>query len=162
MVRMKTAVLFDRSLMMGATVAKAASSQISALEEFGINVGKAFQVQDDILGSFGDEAKLGKSVSGDIREGKRTMLVFEAYKRGNTDQKRKLDELLGKEGMTDDEVNRVRDIFRETGALEATQKWMSDLLTTGQIALDKAEPPLIPKYKEFLIGLSDFLIQRDY
>ena len=64
--------------------------------------------------------------------------------------------------MTDDEVNRVRDIFRETGALEATQKWMSDLLTTGQIALDKAEPPLIPKYKEFLIGLSDFLIQRDY
>jgi len=162
MVRMKTAVLFDRSLMMGATVAKASSSQISALEEFGVNVGKAFQVQDDILGSFGDEAKLGKSVSGDIREAKRTMLVFEAYKRGSTDQKRELDELLGKEGMTDDEVNRVRDIFRETGALEATQKWMSDLLTTGQAALDKAEPPLIPKYKEFLIGLSDFLIQRDY
>ena len=162
MVRMKTAVLFDRSLMMGAAIAKASDSQVAALEEFGINVGKAFQVQDDILGSFGDEEKLGKSSSGDIREGKKTMLVFEAYERANPDQKKELDVLLGKEGMSDAEVDRVRDIFRETGALEATQKWMSELLTSGQTALDKAEPPLIPKYKEFLIGLSDFLIQRDY
>ncbi len=162
MVRMKTAVLFDRSLMMGATVAKASESQIMALEEFGINVGKAFQVQDDILGSFGDEDKVGKSSSGDIREGKKTLLVFESYRLGNASQKKELDELLGKEGMTDDEVDRVRDIFKETGALESTQKKMSELLTTGQMSLDRADPPLIPKYKEFLIGLSDFLIQRDY
>ncbi|MGY5874337.1 MAG: polyprenyl synthetase family protein [Candidatus Thorarchaeota archaeon] len=162
MVRMKTAVLFDRSLMMGAAIARASDSQLKALEEFGINVGMAFQVQDDILGSFGDEAKVGKSSSGDIREAKKTMLVFEAYERANHNQKKELDELLGKEGMTEDEVNRVRDIFRETGALEVTQKRMSELLTSGQAALDKAEPPLIPKYKKFLIGFSDFLVQRDY
>ncbi|MHA1957617.1 MAG: polyprenyl synthetase family protein, partial [Candidatus Thorarchaeota archaeon] len=162
MVRMKTAVLFDRSLMMGAAIAKASDSQLKALEEFGINVGKAFQVQDDILGSFGDEVIIGKSASGDIREAKKTMLVFEVYERANHDQKKELDELLGKEGMTDEEVDRVRDMFRETGALEATQKRMSELLMSGQAALDKAEPPLIPKYKEFLIGLSDFLIQREY
>ena len=54
MVRMKTAVLFDRSLMMGAAVARATESQLNALEEYGIKVGKAFQIQDDILGSFGD------------------------------------------------------------------------------------------------------------
>jgi geranylgeranyl diphosphate synthase type I len=162
MVRMKTAVLFDRSLMMGAAIAKATESQVAALEEFGMKVGNAFQIQDDILGSFGDEAKTGKSSSGDIREAKKTMLVFEAYARGTPDQKKELDDLLGKEGMTEAEVDRVREIFHESGALEVTQKRMSDLLTSGQAALDKAEPTLVPKYKEFLIGLSDFLIQRDF
>jgi geranylgeranyl diphosphate synthase type I len=162
MVRMKTAVLFDRSLMIGAAIARATESQVKALEEFGVNVGKAFQVQDDILGSFGDEAKTGKSSSGDIREAKRTLLVFEAYERASPEHRKDLDELLGKPEMSDEEVERVRDIFRETGALESCQKQMGELLNTGQEALKKAQPPLVLKYKEFLIGLSDFLIQRDF
>ncbi|MFW9963554.1 MAG: polyprenyl synthetase family protein [Candidatus Sifarchaeia archaeon] len=162
MVRMKTAVLFDRSLMMGAAMARASQSQLKALEEFGIKVGQAFQVQDDFLGSFGDEEKLGKSVSGDIREGKKTMLVFEAYAKADAGQRNELDNLLGKSDITDGEIERVRELFRETGALESTQKKMIELLTTGQKALDKAEPALDSKYKEFLIGLSNFLIQRDF
>ena len=162
MVRMKTAVLFDRSLMMGAAIARATESQLKALEEFGINVGKAFQVQDDILGTFGDEEKLGKSVSGDIREGKKTLLVFETYAMANKQQRNELDGLLGKPGITDNEIERVRELFRQTGALESAQNKMTELLTTGQQALGKAEPPLDSKYKEFLIGLSDFLVQRDF
>lgn len=162
MVRMKTAVLFDRSLMMGAAAARATESQLKALEEFGIKVGQAFQVQDDILGSFGAEEKLGKSVSGDIREGKKTMLVFEAYARVDDRQRKELDHLLGKPGITDQEIERVRELFRKTGALESTQNKMTHLLHAGQKALDKAEPPLDKKYKEFLIGLSDFLVQREF
>jgi geranylgeranyl pyrophosphate synthase len=162
MVRMKTAVLFDRSLMMGAAVARATESQLNALEEFGVKIGQAFQMQDDILGSFGDEEKLGKSASGDIREAKKTMLVFKAYAKADVKQREELDSLLGKPDITDQEIERVRDLFRETGALEATQKIMTDLLTTGQKALDKAKPALDNKYKEFLIGLSDFLVQRDF
>jgi len=162
MVRMKTAVLFDRSLMMGAAAARATEFQLKALEEFGIKVGQAFQVQDDILGSFGDEEKLGKSVSGDIREGKKTMLVFEAYAKANVKQRKELDSLLGKSDITDTEIERVRELFRETGALESTQRKMIELLTTGQKALDKAKPSLDNKYKEFLIGLSNFLVQRDF
>ncbi|MHA2353068.1 MAG: polyprenyl synthetase family protein [Candidatus Thorarchaeota archaeon] len=162
MVRMKTAVLFDRSLMMGAAVAKATESQLEALGEFGIKVGQAFQMQDDILGSFGDEEKLGKSASGDIREAKKTMLVFEAYAKADAKQREELDSLLGKSDITDQEIERVRELFRETGSLDATQKIMIDLLTTGQKALDKAKPVLDKKYKEFLIGLSDFLVQRDF
>lgn len=162
MVRMKTAVLFDRSLMMGAAVARATESQLSALEEFGIKVGKAFQIQDDILGSFGDEEKLGKSSSGDIREGKKTMLVFEVYAKADAKQREEFDRLLGKSGITDDEIERVRELFRETGALESTKKKMTELLTSGQKALDNAKPALDANYKEFLIGLSDFLVQRDF
>jgi len=162
MVRMKTAVLFDRSLMMGAAMARATESQLYALEEFGIKVGQAFQIQDDILGSFGDEEKTGKSTSGDIREGKKTMLVFETYKKATPDQRKEFDALLGKEGMSDEEVDRVRAIFQDTGALKACQELMEHLLTTGQAALDKAEPALNPKYKNFLIEMSNFLVQRDY
>ncbi len=162
MVRMKTAVLFDRSLMMGAAVARATQSQLDALEEFGIKVGKAFQVQDDILGSFGDEKKLGKSSSGDIREAKKTMLVFEVYAKATPDQRKEFDKLLGKSDITEKEIERVRELFRETGALESTQKKMNELLDSGQAALDKAEPALDEKYKKFLIGLSDFLVQRDF
>jgi geranylgeranyl diphosphate synthase type I len=122
----------------------------------------AFQVQDDILGSFGDEEKVGKSSSGDIREGKKTMLVFEVYANANAKQREEFDRLLGKSDITEKEVERVRDLFRETGALESTQKKMTELLTSGQEALNKAEPALDSKYKEFLIGLSDFLVQRDF
>ena len=159
---MKTAVLFDRSLMMGAAVARATESQLNALEEFGIKVGKAFQIQDDILGSFGDEEKLGKSSSGDIREAKKTMLVFEVYAKASPEQRKEFDNLLGKADITEKEIERVRDLFRETGALESTRKKMTELLTSGQQALDNAEPALDSKYKEFLIGLSDFLVQRDF
>jgi geranylgeranyl pyrophosphate synthase len=162
MVRMKTAVLFDKSLVMGATIARASEAQIEALKEFGVKVGQAFQVQDDILGSFGDEEKTGKSTSGDIREGKKTMLVFEAYCRSTPEQRQILDDLLGKDGMTEQEVGQVRSVFRDSGALEACQQMMDYLLTAGQKALDKASPPFSPRYKEFMVAMSDFLIQRDY
>ena len=143
-------------------MARATESQLYALEEFGIKVGQAFQIQDDILGSFGDEEKTGKSTSGDIREGKKTMLVFETYKKATPEQREEFDALLGKEGMSNEEVDRVRAIFQDTGALKACQELMEHLLTTGQAALDKAEPALNPKYKNFLIEMSNFLVQRDY
>ncbi len=162
MVKMKTAVLFERSLMMGAVMARGTKSQLAVLEDFGLKVGQAFQVQDDILGSFGDEATTGKSTSGDIREGKKTYLVFETYEKATPKQRKELDDLLGKGEMTDEEVQRVKNIFNKSGALKACQERMQDLLKSGQEALDKAEPPLTARYKEFLIGISNFLVQRKY
>ena len=162
MVRMKTAVLFEKALLIGAAIAEATQSQLTALSEFGVKVGQAFQIQDDILGSFGDVSVTGKSVDGDIREAKKTMLVFEAYKLVDPNQKKVLDELLGKHDMPDEDVERVRSVFIDSGALNSTKKLMEELLTSGQAALDKAEPALIPEYKDFLIELSNFLTKRDY
>jgi len=159
---MKTAVLFERSLMMGAAMARATKSQLAALEEFGLKAGQAFQVQDDILGSFGDEARTGKSTSGDIREGKKTYLVFETFEKATPEQRKDLDDLLGKGGMTDEEVQRVKNIFTKSGALEACRDRMQELLKSGQGALDKAEPSLTKRYKEFLVDISNFLAQRNY
>ncbi|MHA1906456.1 MAG: polyprenyl synthetase family protein [Candidatus Thorarchaeota archaeon] len=162
MIQMKTAVLFFKSLSIGAIIAKATESQLNALHEFGLKVGQAFQMQDDILGSFGDEATTGKSTDGDIKEGKKTMLLLQSYIHANPEQKGVLDALVGKEGISDDEVEKVRNTFKESGGFDATNKLMETMLAEGQAALDNAEPPLTPKYKDFLLALSDFLTKRNY
>ncbi len=162
MVAMKTAVLFEKSLLMGATLANATESQLNALQEYGIKVGQAFQMQDDILGTFGDEEITGKPADGDIREGKKTMLVILAYRNANEEQRNLLENLLGKEGMNDDEVEQVRQLFRDTGALRETEDLMMDLLGKGQDALEATIPPLIERYKNFLLNLSQFLVERKY
>ena len=162
MVRMKTAVLFEKALQMGAVMAGGTESQIESLGTFGLMSGQAFQVQDDILGTFGDETVTGKPTDGDIREGKKTMLVIQAYKLASPEQKQVLDDLLGKDEMTTEEVENVRQVFRDCGALETTQNIMNEFLESAQNALDSTEPPLTPKYKEFLIELSNFLVERTY
>lgn len=161
MIRLKTAVLFENSMQMGATIARATQSQIDGLQEFGMKVGQAFQMQDDVLGSFGDESVTGKAADGDIREGKKTMLVIESYRRGSSEQKKTLDNMLGMKDINDRQVEQVRRVFRDSGALKATQDTMRKLLLAGQKALETS-PPLTPKYKAFLIGLSSFLVERNY
>ncbi|RDE13719.1 MAG: hypothetical protein C4K49_08280 [Candidatus Thorarchaeota archaeon] len=161
MIRMKTAVLFEDSLLMGATIAQATQPQLDGLREFGTKVGQAFQVQDDILGSFGDESITGKAVDGDIKEGKKTMLVIESYRRGTPEQKKTLDEHLGRSDLAKEDVEQVKAVFKDSGALKATQDLMRKLLTTGQKALE-TKPPLLPKYKRFLLDLSAFLVERNY
>jgi len=160
MVSLKTAILFEKSLVMGAIMAKAEESQIKALGTFGVKVGQAFQMQDDILGSFGDESVTGKPADGDIHEGKKTMLVIQAQLLGNSEQKKELDCLIGKPDMTKAEVDQVRDLFRKTGALDKTQEIMETLLQEGQSALVTVDPPLNQVQKEFLLALSEFLTKR--
>jgi geranylgeranyl diphosphate synthase type I len=162
MVYRKTATLFQKALQMGATIAGASEAQLDAFSQFGIKVGRAFQMQDDIIGSFGDEAVTGKSTSGDIREAKKTMLLIQALRRSNPEQKKTLESLLGKEDMTDDEVDMVRTVFRDSGALEATEAIRDKLLQEAQDALKNADPPLDPEYLEFLIKLSEFLTTRAF
>ncbi|MFX1331299.1 MAG: polyprenyl synthetase family protein [Promethearchaeota archaeon] len=162
MVYRKTATLFQKALQMGATVAGATDSQLEAFSEFGTKVGQAFQMQDDILGSFGEEEVTGKSAEGDIREAKKTMLLIKALELSNPEQRNILQDLLGKEGMKGVDVESVRSIFRESGALNATEEIRDRLLNEAQFALKNATPPLDPQYLEFLLELSVFLTTRAF
>jgi geranylgeranyl diphosphate synthase type I len=162
MIRMKTAVLLEKSLLMGGAMARGTESQMRALSEYGVKVGQAFQIQDDILGSFGDESVTGKASDGDIREGKKTMLVIEAFRLGRDEHKKTLQRLLGNEHVTTKEVEKVRNVFRDSGALDSAEKIMNRLLHEGQAALDKAQPPFNEPYKQFLFDISEFLVKRNY
>ncbi len=162
MIRMKTAILLEKALLIGGILGRASSSQLDALSEFGVKVGQAFQIQDDILGSFGDEELTGKAADGDIKEAKKTMLVIQAAHLCNSTQHERLTQLLGKDGITDEEIQEVRNIFRDSGALDAAGQLMNRLLHEGQKALDRANPPFDDTYKQYMLDLSDFLVKRDY
>ncbi|TFG28175.1 polyprenyl synthetase family protein [Candidatus Thorarchaeota archaeon] len=162
MIRLKTAALLEKSLLMGGAIGRATESQMNALSEYGIKVGQAFQIQDDILGSFGDESVTGKAADGDIKEGKKTMLLLEALRLCTPQQKEILEKYLGNDKITPTEAEKVRDVFRSSGALDSARDLMTTLLNEGITSLENAEPPLNEKYKEFMIDLSNFLVKRDY
>ncbi|MFS0867715.1 polyprenyl synthetase family protein [Microbacterium sp. 179-B 1A2 NHS] len=104
-------------LLLGATLAGAASHQYDSLSRFGHPIGLAFQLRDDVLGVFGDSAVTGKPVGDDLREGKRTLLV--AYTRAELGRgtKRVFDELIGEPDLTPEQVGFLQQTMVDTGAL---------------------------------------------
>lgn len=124
MIRLKTSVLIAASLKIGAIVGGASDDIAQKLYDYGLNIGLAFQIQDDYLDSFGDEATFGKKIGGDILEGKKTYLLIKALENGSAEQKEILTNLIN-----------LRDI---DGAEKiATIKSIYHALDIPQLAQDK-------------------------
>lgn len=114
MAALKTAAYsFECPLQAGATLAGANTDVVKALGNFGRDIGTAYQLVDDLLGVFGDESLTGKSVLGDLREGKGTILM--AFARGCSAWG-ELSELVGSPELTLDQAERARSILQECGA----------------------------------------------
>lgn len=94
MITLKTAVLLGASLKIGAQVANASPADAHHLYEFGKNIGIAFQIQDDILDSFGETAAVGKMIGGDIAANKKTLLLIELLASVHKDDKKLLEQLM--------------------------------------------------------------------
>ena len=116
----------QRPLLIGAALAGADDQQLGALTDFGHPVGMAFQLRDDVLGVFGDEAVTGKPSGDDLREGKRTVLVAFARERLERSARRILDELLGDPGLDDEQIAFLQRTIVETGALERVEQLIID------------------------------------
>lgn len=114
---------FSEPLMVGAVLASANKKQLLLqLKKFGENIGIAFQIQDDILGIFGDEKEAGKSVRSDISEGKITFLFIHAKENADKNQRMILSRYYGKKNFIGAEAERIKNIFIQTGALKHTQE----------------------------------------
>jgi geranylgeranyl diphosphate synthase type II len=114
MERLKTAVYsFECPLQAGAILAGANEETVATLAAFGRDIGIAYQLVDDLLGVFGTESETGKTTKGDLREGKRTVLIAYATSAPGWDA---LAPLLGKPDLTDDEAATLRDHLTECGA----------------------------------------------
>jgi len=146
-------------LHLGAILGGCKQDILKGISKYSIPVGIAFQIQDDILGIFGDEKKLGKEVGSDIEEGKITILVVKAREKANKEQKKILDKILGKKDLTLGEIELFRKVIRETGSLEYAQKLSLGYIEKGKKALDKIE--MKKETKDFLLGMADYMIQRD-
>lgn len=116
-----TAYTIERPLHLGAALAGASQSVFDAYSAFGVPLGEAFQLRDDLLGVFGDEHETGKPAGDDIREGKRTVLIALAQERGSTADRTMLDELVGNHALGADGIIAVRDILERTGAREEVE-----------------------------------------
>lgn len=122
MIEYKTAVLVGAAMKMGAIVAETSCENANLIYEFGLNLGIAFQLQDDYLDAFGDPKTFGKQVGGDIIENKKTYLYLKAIEFATAEEKEQLLHLFSiQPNENTDKINSVKEIFNQTGASEATQ-----------------------------------------
>ena len=123
MIEYKTAVLVAAAMKMGAIVADASEENSDLIYDFGLNLGLAFQLQDDYLDAFGDPLTFGKQVGGDIIENKKTYLYLKAKEFSSPEQKEELMHLFSIQPVdTADKVESVKVVFEKTGASKATQE----------------------------------------
>ena len=122
MIEYKTAVLVAAAMKMGAIVAKTSETEADLIYDFGLNLGLAFQLQDDYLDAFGDPETFGKQVGGDIIENKKTYLYLKALEFSSKEKASELEQLftLQLENNTE-KIETAKAIFNESGASKTTQ-----------------------------------------
>lgn len=162
MIKMKTAALLEASVEMGAILGGGSEEQVQALKEYSVLVGQAFQIQDDILGTFGDEEETGKPTDGDIKEGKKTALVVYALEAAGPMELSVLRSVLGKRDASPSEVEKVRKVFLDTGALEKARETAIKLKDEAKKKIKSLKPPLVKEAEEYFLGLADFVVERIY
>lgn len=158
MIRLKTAVLLGGSLGVGALIGNASAEDVQHLYDFGVNLGVAFQLQDDILDVYGDAEKFGKQVGGDILANKKTFLLLTALELADGDAEIELKHWLAKDGG-DDKVIAVTGIFNRLGILQRAQQKMDDLYREAMQHLDAI--PVPQERKSMLRDLAMMLMQRE-
>jgi geranylgeranyl diphosphate synthase type I len=123
---------FLQPLQFGMLLAGSADAQLPLVRDYAMNLGLAFQITDDIIGTFGEESKSGKSSKDDLAEGKITILVSRALQEGTAEQKKTLLAALGNHKLTNEQHEACKQIMRDTGALEYARD-MAD--THAQVAI---------------------------
>jgi geranylgeranyl diphosphate synthase type I len=138
--RFKTAkYTVERPLHLGAALAGGTPEVLAAYTAYGIPVGEAFQLRDDVLGVFGDPGQTGKPAGDDLREGKRTALVALAVERGDDAERATVERLLGDPGLDEDGVAALREVIRGTGALDVVEGLIAERVEAALGALARAE-----------------------
>jgi geranylgeranyl diphosphate synthase type I len=125
-------------LVIGALLATDDGDVIEPLEAYGVALGEAFQMRDDILGTFGDEAETGKDRDGDVREGKQTVLLAKARAAADDAQRLVLDTWVGNADVSPGDVDLVRRVMVDTGALGETEKLLESLAHQARDAIETA------------------------
>ncbi|WP_222853345.1 polyprenyl synthetase family protein [Fodinicola acaciae] len=129
----------ERPLHLGGALAGASTGLLASYSGYGLPLGEAFQLRDDILGVFGDPLVTGKPAGDDLREGKRTVLIALTLERASTAQARVVLERLGDAGLDDAGVAVMREIIAETGALVETERMIAARAAEAVRAIEGAE-----------------------
>ncbi len=156
-IRSKTAKLFEAATELGSLLAGATEDQIAASAEYGRSLGTAFQLIDDVLDYSGNQSDIGKNVGDDLREGKPTLPLIYLMQHGSEQQRELVRQCIsqGDEAHFDEILSAIT----SSGALEYTRQ-------QAQIAAQRAKDSIrdLPQgpYKEALIALASFAVERNY
>ena len=149
----------ERPLHLGALLAAPTrvDELIPVLSTYGLPLGDAFQMRDDVLGAFGDTAITGKPVGDDLREGKPTPLMAIATARANAAQLKEL-QLVGNQDLTAQQIVRVQEVIRETGALDELESVITRLTDEAIAAVQHV--PFAQTVRDELITLAEYVSWR--
>ena len=134
-----------------------AAELLPALSAYGLPLGDAFQMRDDVMGAFGDAAVTGKPVGGDLREGKPTPLMARATEAATPAQAAVL-ALVGRTDLSDDDVMRVQQAIIDSGALADLEATIMRLTDEAVAAIERA--PISAEARDELVALAAFVSQR--
>ncbi len=161
MIKLKTAVLVGCAMQIGALIAKSSEENISNIYDFGVNLGIAFQIHDDILDVFPDKENFGKQVAGDILEGKKTVLSLKALEKIDLNRKQELIDLLNTNKVADKEkIRLVVDLYTELNVLQDANDLKNKYYKLALSNLSKLE--LTTDKKDKLKSFAAFLMNRNY
>ena len=122
MIKKKTAAMAEMCCRIGAILGGGSSVQVSALGNYGLNLGIAFQIQDDLLDISADEKKFGKTIGGDLVEGKKTFLFLEALEKSRGEDRKLLLKIIEKEGIRRNQVLKYKQLYEKLGVLDDARK----------------------------------------
>jgi octaprenyl-diphosphate synthase len=157
-VRRKTAYLFAGSARIGAMLGPTSSGQQEALWEYGLNIGMAFQIVDDLLDFTGEEVTLGKPVGGDLREGKMTLPVIHLLTRGGARAEALIRQAVVDRSLTIEDWREIRSLLAQSRSIDHAQRAAADYVERAKKALC-AFPP--SPERDALMFLPDYVISRD-
>ena len=157
MIKKKTARIMQTACYGATLISTRSYEDAKKLGNYGLYVGLAFQIQDDILGLIGDPKVTGKPVGSDIRKGKKTILVIHALNNTDEDTAKRLLEILNKPEKTDEEVNEATEIIKKVGSIE----YAKDLaLKYAKDALKALDGLPENEYKALLEDLAHYVVER--
>ena len=157
MIRLKTSVLLGCALQFGAIIAGASKKNQALIYEFGINLGIAFQIQDDLLDLYGEPKSVGKQVGGDIIANKKTLLCILAETHADQKNTLLLDEMFN-EKDPELKISKAKHLFKELGVFD---KCNSEKERYMKLAIDALTAIESPTKKDLFFEISHFLLNRD-
>ena len=160
MIKLKTAVVLGGALKIGALIGGADTKDADLLSDFGVNLGIAFQLQDDILDVYGDPEKFGKQVGGDIISNKKTYLLLKSLELSDEQQSAELNKWLNaKQFDYTDKVQAVTAIYDNLDVRQLAETAMQTYADKAFAALDAINLP--EEHKQYLRDFSDGLLVRE-
>ena len=157
-VRRKTAYLFAGCARIGGMLAPTTVEQQEALWDYGLHIGMAFQLVDDLLDFTGEEAALGKPVGGDLREGKMTLPVIHLLARGDARADALVRKIVREQDVTHDEWRELRALLGQARSIEHARSMAIEFVERAKRAL-RVFPP--GPARDALLFLPDYVVSRD-